>query len=179
MRKIATRTRIKEDGAEEAANIYANLSWMRKTIDKIVKEFEERKKDVESRSPYTSSAYIENDVRVSGGSHRAPHESPTIQMKDEEREIINLVGDFDTLVRVMNSAIEYAVIQADLGIRPRIKKALNANLKDGVAQKELASLNIRIGDKTLIKYRKIALKKAAESIKLLKEDGNRALKLFK
>lgn len=165
----------------EAEKIYANIRWMRTTIANLRSDFEKRKEDVESRIPYTSSSYIENDVRVSGGSHRGPQESPTIQLRDDEQELIALAYDFEELVRAMNAAIEYAVIEgnAKLGNRPRIIKALNATLKDGVDYKELAGRNIIISRDTLDGYKKIALIKAAESIKILREDGNKALALFR
>ena len=179
MRKKTPKSNNK--AIEEAEHIYANLGWMKNTIANLCSDFEKRKNDVESRSPYTSSSYIENDVRVSGSSHRAPHESPTIQMRDDEQELIALAYDFEELVRAMNSAIEYAVIDSDarLGNRPRFIKALNASLKDSVPYKELAGLNINIDRKTLDGFREQALIKAAESIKILREDGNKALALFR
>lgn len=116
--------------------------------------------------PYRSSSLFENDVRTFGGSQMSPQERVTIQFDEDESALLRLSIRVSELETALQSALDAAIAQASISIRPRVKKGLERNLVEGIP----ASMIKGISGHTLAKYRRIAIINAAINLEYIQYD---------
>lgn len=155
--------------------------WLRRMgyINRVISEKIERKRTrlekeqndpefIEKHLRYRSPANIENDIRTSGaGQYRSPQEATLSFVWEGQDEIDLLIADMTILETTLTACLAEAARTAGIGRMGKIVEALETYYFKGVTQKELA-----ISDATFRKYNEIALQKAVQSIRMLREAGN-------
>lgn len=112
----------------------------------------------EEKVPYKSPFNIENDVKIfGGGPSLSPQERMTMQFDEEHEALLRLSIRVADLEEALDAAIEAAVLQASISLRPRVKSALEAHLVHGIP----AHMIPTVSKHTLAKYKRIAIINAA------------------
>ena len=146
---------------------FRRLELLKMELDRKQKEQEEKYGGAyEDRLPYKSSSCYENNVRVFGGSQMSPQERVTIQFDEDESALLRLTIRVAELETALQSALDAAIAQASISIRPRVKIGLEKNLVEGIP----AYMIKGISGHTLAKYRRIAIINAAINLEYIHYD---------
>ena len=141
---------------------FRKLDTLRMELDE--KQKAQKEKDdlpYEEKIPYKSPFNIDNDIKVFGGPSISPQERMTMQFDEEHEALLKLSIMVADLEEALLAALDAAILQASISIRPRVKDGLEQHLIKGIP----ASMVRGISGHTLAKYRRIAIINAAINLK--------------
>ena len=149
---------LTEEVAKKTINAFRSLKRHRANLETKQEKYKKKASiPIEDRIPYRSSSYIENDVRITGGSKISMTERATIELKAEEEELLKYSLFVAKLEEILSTAITKAVMfSKNSAYRIKLRSMLELNLIDGVSRKDL-----NIGSGAFSTYRRIAVIEAA------------------